>query len=240
MRHEMQTVTSVWAVVPAAGSGRRMAAEVPKQYLTVAGASLLEHTLRALLAAPQIRGVVVVIDPSDRRADQVASLSDPRVFTAAGGDERADSVLAGLEYLKTLARDDDWVLVHDAARPCLPIAVLTGLIIQVLADQRGAILAQPVTDTIKRCSESGLVLDTLDRNHLWRAQTPQMFGVQALREALKAAIQSGVSVTDEAAAMSLAGYPVQIIAGPACNLKVTVPEDLKLAELYLKSLYSEQ
>tara|TARA_B110000503_G_C7080443_1_gene384906 strand:+ start:104 stop:805 length:702 start_codon:yes stop_codon:yes gene_type:complete len=229
-------MTSIWAVVPAAGSGRRMAAEIPKQYLTVAGTSLLEHTMRALLASSQIRGVVVVIDPSDRRADQVASLSDPRVLTAAGGHERADSVLAGLQFLRGVADDDDWVLVHDAARPCLPIAVLTRLVDHVINSDQGAILAQPVTDTIKRCSESGMVLETLDRNTLWRAQTPQMFRFHELRTALAAAVAADEQITDEAAAMSLAGYAVQIVEGPSCNLKVTVPEDLKHAEIYLKSL----
>ncbi|MDB4281926.1 2-C-methyl-D-erythritol 4-phosphate cytidylyltransferase [Paraglaciecola sp.] len=233
-------MTSIWAVVPAAGSGRRMTTEIPKQYLTVSGASLLEHTMRALLASSQIRGVVAVIDPSDRRADQIASLSDPRVFTAAGGAERVDSVLSGLQYLNGVADDDDWVLVHDAARPCLPIAVLTRLIDHVVDTAQGAILAQPITDTIKRCSEAGMVIETLDRNALWRAQTPQMFRLHELRSALSAAIAANEAVTDEAAAMSLAGYAVQIVEGPACNFKVTVSEDLKRAELYLKALEAGQ
>ena len=145
-------------------------------------------------------------------------------------------MLAGLQFLRGVADDDDWVLVHDAARPCLPIAVLTRLVDHVINSDQGAILAQPVTDTIKRCSESGMVLETLDRNTLWRAQTPQMFRFHELRTALAAAVAADEQITDEAAAMSLAGYAVQIVEGPSCNLKVTVPEDLKHAEIYLKSL----
>ena len=114
---------SIWAIVPAAGSGRRMAAETPKQYLLVHGLPILEHTLRALLACPDIRGVVVVLDPSDRRADSVTSLSDPRVFTAPGGAERSDSVLSGLRSLTDYISLGDWALVHDAARPCVSVSV---------------------------------------------------------------------------------------------------------------------
>jgi 2-C-methyl-D-erythritol 4-phosphate cytidylyltransferase len=114
-------MTSVWGVIPAAGSGSRMAAEVPKQYLKIAGTTLLEHTVQALLACPDLRGLVVVLDPSDRRADSVASLSDPRVMRVAGGAERADSVLAGLDRLAEIAGPDDWVLVHDAAGLVCPL-----------------------------------------------------------------------------------------------------------------------
>jgi len=226
---------SLWAIVPAAGSGRRMAAEVPKQYLRIAGQPLLEHTLKALLACPDIRGVVVVLDPSDRRADEVTSLADPRVLRASGGAERVDSVLAGLISLETMAAGDDWVLVHDAARPCLPVADLKRLIDRVAITGIGALLAQPCTDTIKRVDDSMVVQDTLDRADLWRAQTPQMFRLQDLRAALESALSQGAVVTDEASAMERAGYPVEIVEGPACNIKVTVPEDLGMAEYFLNN-----
>lgn len=228
-------MSSLWAVVPAAGSGRRMAAEVPKQYLEIAGIALLEHTLRALLACPQLRGVVVALDPSDRRADGIASLSDARVFRTAGGSERADSVLAGLDHLSTLAADSDWVLVHDAARPCLPVHDLMTLIEQVSSSGTGAILAQRCSDTIKRVGPDGQVVETLDRDTLWRAQTPQMFRLGDLKLALKQALAHDALVTDEASAMELAGFPVAIVEGPACNIKVTVPDDLRIAEHYLKT-----
>ncbi|MEE4204071.1 MAG: 2-C-methyl-D-erythritol 4-phosphate cytidylyltransferase [Halieaceae bacterium] len=228
-------MTSVWGVIPAAGSGSRMAAEVPKQYLEIAGTTLLEHTVQALLACPDLRGLVVVLDPSDRRADSVASLSDPRVMRVAGGAERADSVLAGLDRLAEIAGADDWVLVHDAARPCLPVAVAKTLIDTVLASNEGAILAQRMTDTVKRVNNDGSIVETLDRNALWRAQTPQMFRLEDLRRALREAIDAGVWVTDEAMVMEAAGFPVRVVEGPASNIKVTVPEDLRLAELFLES-----
>lgn len=231
-------MSSVWAVVPAAGSGRRMAAEVPKQYLRIAGTTLLEHTLRALLACPDIRGVVVVLDPTDRRADSVASLSDPRVFTTAGGAERADSVLAGLRFLADYAGESDWALVHDAARPCLPVADIKRLIEQVTRDGIGALLAQRCNDTIKQVNAEGRVETTLDRSVLWRAQTPQMFRLDALRDALQQAVDDSVMITDEASAMERAGHPVAIVEGPDCNLKVTVPDDLRIAEYYLKAAHA--
>ena len=126
-------MNSIWAVVPAAGSGRRLGGEIPKQYLEIAGAPLMEHTLRALLESPDIRGIVVALDPSDRRADAIDSLADVRVQTTPGGAERADSVMAGLELLATPGSEDEWVLVHDAARPCLPLDSLTALIEQARA-----------------------------------------------------------------------------------------------------------
>jgi len=229
-------VSSIWAIVPAAGSGRRMAAEVPKQYLNVAGLPILEHTLRLLLSCPDIRGLVVVLDPSDRRADSLESLSDPRVGRASGGAERADSVLSGLKVLEAEAGWDDWVLVHDAARPCLPLADLKRLIDYVEQHQVGAILAQPSVDTMKRVNGKGRVAKTLDRNKIWRAQTPQMFRLRDLHDALSACLAAGLEITDEANAMELQGHKVQVVEGPACNIKVTVPEDLALAALYLRGV----
>lgn len=228
-------MSSIWAIVPAAGSGRRMAAEIPKQYLSVGGLPILEHTLRALLACSDIRGVVVVLDPSDRRADSLESLSDPRVNRAAGGAERVDSVLAGLKVLMTEASWDDWVLVHDAARPCLPVTDLKRLIKHVEHHNVGAILAQPSVDTIKRVNSKGRVVKTLDRTKLWRAQTPQMFRLRDLHDALVVSLSEGLIVTDEASAMELQGHTVHVVEGPASNIKVTIPEDLELAALYLQS-----
>jgi len=233
-------MSSIWAVVPAAGSGQRMAAEAPKQYLRIAGVSLLEHTLRGLLACSDIRGVVVALDPADRRADAVASLSDPRVTRSQGGTERADSVLAGLESLAAMAGQEDWVLVHDAARPCLPLADLQALIDTVTQSDVGALLAQPVNDTVKRVDTEGRIVETLDRRTLWRAQTPQMFRFTELRSALREALGKGLVVTDEASAMEVAGYPVQVLEGPSCNLKVTVPDDLMLAEHYLRVMAAKR
>jgi len=229
-------VSSVWAVVPAAGSGRRMAAEVPKQYLKLNGVPILEHTLRALLACPDIRGVVVVLDPSDRRADAIASLADPRVSRAAGGAERADSVLAGLQAVATEAGAEDWVLVHDAARPCISVGVLRSLISSCTAAGVGTVMAQASVDTLKRVSEDNRVLETLDRQVIWRAQTPQMFKLLELMSALSTALIDDIAITDESMAMELAGYPVSILEGPSTNIKITLPADLEMAEIILRWL----
>ena len=231
--------TSIWAVVPAAGSGRRMAAEVPKQYLLVNGVPILEQTLRALLACPDIRGLVVVLDPSDRRADTIESLSDPRVFTAAGGIERADSVLSGLKAVAPYAGADDWVLVHDAARPCVSVSVLRELIKHTLKGGIGTVLAQASTDTLKRVSSSNRVKESVDRRVIWRAQTPQMFRLSELETALSSALTDQLPITDESMAMELAGFPVSILEGPSTNIKVTLPVDLEFAEIILRRMAEE-
>ena len=160
-------MNSLWAVVPAAGSGRRLGGDIPKQYREIAGAPLLEHALRALLGSSDVRGVVVALDPSDRRANAVPSLSDVRVQTVPGGGERAHSVLAGLEHLALQAEDNDWVLVHDAARPCLSLDALSALIAEARSLGEGVILASPVADTLKQVNDDGAVTATIDRSTLW-------------------------------------------------------------------------
>jgi 2-C-methyl-D-erythritol 4-phosphate cytidylyltransferase len=233
-------MSSIWAVVPAAGLGRRMAAEVPKQYLQIAGVTLLEHTLRALLDCAQLRGLVVALDPGDRRADGIALLSDPRVMTALGGANRAESVRSGLALLETMAEPDDWVLVHDAARPCLPLEVLMPFIDTITSTAVGGLLAQPCTDTLKQVDGDGIVASTLDRSTIWRAQTPQMFRMGILCSALDQARNAGLRVTDEASAVEAAGHPVQIIEGPASNIKVTVPDDLELVKVHLRRMRQDK
>ena len=224
-----------WAILPAAGIGSRMGGELPKQYLEVAGATLLEHSLHALLACQPITAVVVALHPEDTRAAQLPAFDDRRVQRVVGGEQRSDSVLAGLEALASRAAPDDWVLIHDAARPCLQVEDCIGLISRVIDSGTGGILAEPVVDTVKMAGPDGLVARTLDRTGLWRAQTPQMFRLGELHRALTAARQSGQAVTDEASAMEMAGYPVQLVAGSPNNLKVTVPDDLPLAAWYLQT-----
>lgn len=226
---------SIWAVVPAAGSGRRLGGETPKQYREIAGAPLMEHTLQALLASPDVRGIVVALDPSDRHADAIASLADSRVQTVAGGALRADSVLAGLDLLAKDASDQDWVLVHDAARPCLPIESLTALIDCARARREGAILAAPVSDTLKQVDESARVTRTLDRSTLWKAQTPQLFPLLKLRRSLRQCHEEFGGVTDEAMAMEWAGEPVHVVEGPSSNIKVTVESDLAYVDMILRA-----
>ncbi|QFT23138.1 2-C-methyl-D-erythritol 4-phosphate cytidylyltransferase [Pseudomonas sp. THAF187a] len=225
-----------WLVIPAAGIGARMAADRPKQYLQVAGRSILEHTLQRFLDHPALRGVVVSLAADDPYWPALAVASDPRIRRAAGGRERADSVLAGLETLKNEgAADDDWVLVHDAARPNLALEDLQRLLDSLADDPVGGLLAVPARDTLKRAGADGRVQETVDRSVIWQAYTPQMFRLGALRQALAQALRAQVAITDEASAMEWAGLAPRLVEGRADNLKVTRPEDLQ----YLQVLWSE-
>ena len=226
-------MTRAWAVVPAAGAGRRMGAGVAKQYLPLLGRPLLAHAIEPLLAAPRIEAVVLVVAADDTRWPDAVP-EDSRLLSATGGAERCHSVLSGLARLADRAAPHDWVLVHDAARPCLSHAELEALFAALEGDPVGGLLAVPVADTLKVADEGGRVLRTLPREALWRALTPQMFRYGLLRAALAAAIEAGVLVTDEAAAMERAGHQPALVAGRAANLKVTSPEDLALAEAVLR------
>lgn len=210
-----------------------MGAALPKQYLKVAGATVLEHSLSALLACDFIEKVIVARNPLDKLAASVVALRDPRVLLVEGGEARSDSVLAGLAALQGLAHTDDWVLVHDAARPCIQPDDISALAQQVWRSGVGGILAVPMVDTVKHAGADNIVDQTLPRDELWCAQTPQMFRYELLYNALKSAAQQGLGITDEASAMELCGERVQLVAGSVSNLKVTVPGDLPLVEFYL-------
>jgi 2-C-methyl-D-erythritol 4-phosphate cytidylyltransferase len=222
-----------WAVVPAAGSGSRMDSGLPKQYLEVGGACILEHSVQALLACERIHGVVVALHPEDNRARQLPVFTDKRVQRVTGGEQRSDSVLAALTALLAQGELEDWVLVHDAARPCLQLAELRRLIDRVTATDTGGILAEPMMDTVKQSGANDRVLRTLDRSRLWRAQTPQMFRLGPLYAAIEGSSKHGLEITDESSAMELAGHSVQLVMGSPGNLKVTLPADLELAAWYL-------
>jgi len=225
----------VWAVVPAAGRGARFNAAEPKQYAMLLGAPLVRWTLQSLLDEPRIAGVVVALAPGDARWPALAAQLDlARIVTTVGGDSRQESVLRGLAALAGRAAPDDWVLVHDAARPCLARADLAALIDVLAPGVDGAVLGTPLVDTIKR-EHSGQVADTVDRRGLWRALTPQAFRIAALREALDAAEAEGFTVTDEAQAMERRGAAPRLIAGSPFNIKVTQPEDLDAAARILGS-----
>jgi 2-C-methyl-D-erythritol 4-phosphate cytidylyltransferase len=221
-----------WAVVPAAGSGHRMGGAVAKQYLPLAGRPMLWHALAPLLACERIDAVVLVVAPGDMRWREIVP-QEERLLTACGGARRCLSVRNGLERLGDRAREEDWVLVHDAARPCLSSQELDWLFTALADDPVGGLLAVPLADTLKAQDESGRVARTVPREGLWRAFTPQMFRYGVLTKALAAAIASGVPVTDEAAAIELAGLRPLLVAGRAANLKVTGREDLVLAEAVL-------
>lgn len=220
-----------WIVVPAAGASRRVGGPVPKPYLTLLGRSVLEHSLRALLAHPAIAGGVVVLAADDREWPRQPADLRQRVRATVGGRERCDSVLNGLRALD--AEAEDWVLVHDAARPCLALEDLTRLIDACRDDATGGLLAVPVADTLKRAGEDGRTVETVPRERLWRAQTPQMFRLGALRRALEQALAAGEQPGDEATAMERAGHAPLLVEGSPFNIKITRPADLAFAEAVL-------
>lgn len=224
----------LWFVVPAAGASRRMDGELPKQYREIAGRTLLEHVLATLLGHAAIAGGVVALAAGDAWWDRLPASLRTRVSVAPGGAERFESVLAGLRAL-TQAAPADWVLVHDAARPCLSRGELDRLIGECREDAVGGLLAVPVADTLKRGGDDGRVLGTLPREGVWRAQTPQMFRHGRLVQALEAALAAGEQPTDEAAAIECLGLRPRLVRGSALNVKVTLPEDLAFAEWVLRS-----
>ena len=224
------------AVIPAAGAGSRMGADIPKQYLTLAGQTVLEHSLDVLLACEQIATVVLVLSADDERWPEIMHrYKDSRVETVTGGAERCHSVLNGLEHLAGTAGVDDWVLVHDAARPCVRRQDIEMLMTRLEDHEVGGLLGVPVADTMKQVDSDSMILKTVERDGLWRALTPQMFRLGPLRDALQQAIASGVMVTDDASAMEMAGYRARMVEGQADNIKITRPADLQLAEFYLQS-----
>lgn len=222
-----------WAVVPAAGAGHRMGGVTPKQYLALNGETVLQHTLAALLAGDFIEQIIVAIDGRDRHWETLPAASNPRVHTVIGGVERSDSVRAGLEVLVGTAGADDWVLVHDAARPCLSADALQRLRTELADSSVGGLLALPVAETVKRSDEDLQVAETVDRSDLWLAQTPQMFRFGPLLSALKQAAKAGEFITDESSAMELAGFQPLLVHGDPGNIKITRPGDLAFAKARL-------
>ena len=217
-----------WAVIPAAGVGARMAADRPKQYLQLGGRTILEHSLACFLDHPGLKGLVVSLAEDDPYWPDLASARDPRIQRAPGGAERADSVLNALLHLHAQgAADDDWVLVHDAARPNLARTDLDKLLGELAHDPVGGLLAVPAKDTLKRADAHGRVAETVDRSTIWQAYTPQMFRLGALHRALADSLVADVAITDEASAMEWAGQAPRLIEGRSDNLKVTRPEDLE-------------
>ncbi|ODS62800.1 MAG: 2-C-methyl-D-erythritol 4-phosphate cytidylyltransferase [Arenimonas sp. SCN 70-307] len=222
-----------WAVVAAAGRGTRFGAPLPKQYLPLAGRRVIEHSLRAVLDHPDVDGVVVALAAGDADWPGWRELGGKPVLTCTGGAERADSVLAALHALPASVSEDQWVLVHDAARPCLHRDDLARLLFEGGADPVGALLAAPVRDTLKRADEQGRAAATEPRERLWRALTPQLFRRGSLVRALEAAVRAGVRVTDEAMAIERLGLKPRLVEGRDDNLKITTPADLALAEFIL-------
>ncbi|MFC1748594.1 2-C-methyl-D-erythritol 4-phosphate cytidylyltransferase [Pseudomonadota bacterium] len=222
-----------WAVVPAAGVGKRMGSNIPKQYLELHGRTVIEHTLGRLCAHPNIEAVVVALGDHDEYWQQLAPANADKLLRTDGGEERCHSVHNGLLKLADQAHDDDWVLVHDAARPCLHRKDIDRLIETLANHPVGGLLGVPVADTMKRTAANGEVIDTVSRDNLWRAMTPQMFRYGVLKQALADALDDGFMVTDEASAIEHAGHKPLMVECRADNIKITRPEDLALAEMYL-------
>lgn len=212
-----------------------MQAALPKQYLPLLGRPVILHTLERLCSYPRLQGVIVGIARDDIEWEKIRPVTFPTLLgTAEGGATRAETVSKALAVLAKTAREDDWVMVHDAVRPCIRHSDLDKLIDAVSTGTEGGLLAAPVTDTVKRTDPEGRVIETVPRQNLWRALTPQMFRLGALRAAIERAMADGVDVTDEAAAMERVGVRPTVVEGEADNIKITLPADLVLAELYLK------
>lgn len=227
----------LWAIVPAAGAGRRMqtveAGGMPKQYLCIDGRSILELTLERLAAIPGLSGIVVVLAPKDSWWPELdISLPVPLV-TAVGGQERAHSVLNGLLAIEGSVGGDDWALVHDAVRPCVSLKDIRRLLDLLATGETGGLLAAPVRETLKKVTGEDVVEATVPRENYWLAATPQLFPYGLLRQALERALTDNARVTDEAHAMERQGHRVRIVQGGADNIKITHPEDLLLAEYLL-------
>lgn len=217
--------------MPAAGTGRRFGSALPKQYLPLAGRSVIEHALAPFLADERCLGVIVALDAADRYFSALPVAQEPRLRTVPGGLRRCDSVRNALEAID--AADDAWVLVHDAARPCLAASDLDALLASLAQDPVGGLLAVPLADTLKRAAGAERVLKTPPREGMWRALTPQMFRLGLLREALRNAAESGREPTDEAQAIEWLEFAPKLVPGQASNIKVTVPSDLPLAAAVL-------
>ena len=228
-----------WAIVPAAGAGTRMGANMPKQYLMLGDRTVLQHTLDTLLSCQRLSGVILVLSQADEYWTDIAQrYTQQALETVGGGAERCHSVLNGLDHLATHATEHDWVLVHDAARPCVRAEDIERLMSTLESGTEGGLLGVPVADTMKCVDEALYISATVDRDGLWHAYTPQMFRAGALRMALQQAIDNGHTVTDEAHAMELAGYRPRMVQGSRDNIKITLPSDLPLAAFYLQSRQS--
>jgi 2-C-methyl-D-erythritol 4-phosphate cytidylyltransferase len=225
-----------WAVIPAAGVGQRMGADMPKQYLPLAGRTVIDWSISKLLEHPSVHGVMVALGRDDPYWQHTEYANHPSVERLDGGAERCHSVLNALNALSKKAPPGDWTLVHDAARPCVSTEDISKLIDMVKEKQLvGGLLGMQVRDTMKRTDHLNQVTTTVERDRLWHAFTPQMFMLGELRTALSRALAAGVQITDEASAMEWAGHLPTMVEGRDDNIKITRPADLSLAEFYLQS-----
>ena len=225
---------AIWGIVPAAGLGKRMGASVPKQYLRINGKTVLQHSVERLGRVRALSGLVLVLHPDDETPMSADVPDILPVLIVRGGDERCHSVLNALDTLDSKSASDDWVLVHDAARPCLRPAEVDALVEAVGNHDVGGLLAAPVSDTLKRVNSRGEAVDTVDRSSLYRALTPQIFRFSILRRALQLAVEQGRVVTDDSAAVESLGFSPIVVPGSTDNIKITYESDLFLAELIMQ------
>lgn len=230
-----RAMPGLWAVLPAAGQGRRFGVERPKQYLRIGGRLVIDWTLERLLSVPRIQALVLVLNERDCHWEDSEFAEDPRIHRVAGGQERIDSVEAGLVTVQEQAGSGAWALVHDVARPCVTLDDIQRLISEVAWSPDGGLLASPVRDTMKRAHCDGRIDQTIDRSGLWHALTPQLFPVDALVQALEMTRAAGIETTDEASAMEHCHHRPRLVAGAATNIKLTYPEDLPLVSAILRA-----
>ena len=221
-----------FAIIPAAGIGTRMKSDMPKQYALLADQPMLQRVVNVFSSHPDIEKVIVVLHAKDRWWPSLQLSHPEKVLTAIGGKERVHSVLLGLQFLTDYADKNDFILVHDAARPCLQSKDITYLISELKNHDVGGLLGLPVVDTLKKVNEEDEVEQTISREQLWQAQTPQCFRYHLLRSSIEKALSDDQIVTDESSAIEYAGFQPKMITGSARNLKITFPDDLKLAELF--------
>ncbi len=224
----------LWVVIPAAGSGRRFSQSELKQYQLLDHKTVLEHTVERLNGLA-LAGYVLAIAPDDDVISTLALAAAEKAHFCAGGKERVDSVLNALNHLTQIADANDWVLVHDAARPCVTLDALHALVNKAVETDQAAILAIPVRDTLKLVQTQDLISNTVSRESLWQAQTPQMAKLGVLKQAIEQALQNRQVITDEASALEYAGHPVNVVQGRSDNIKITYPDDLQLARLITRS-----
>ncbi|MEE9326068.1 MAG: 2-C-methyl-D-erythritol 4-phosphate cytidylyltransferase [Cocleimonas sp.] len=227
----------VWVIIPAAGVGKRMKSDTPKQYLKINHKTIIEHTLKRFIKHPKVSGVIVALSSEDEYwNDLKIDHTDKPLYTVEGGEERSDTVMNALEYLLVVEKlpEDSWVMVHDAARPCVSDEDINALLVIRESDCVGGILATPVRDTMKRSQPDSLqIAKTEDRDNLWHALTPQMFRLGELNQALQHCLDKFISISDESSAMEAIGKTPLIVEGSGNNVKITHPEDLQLASWLL-------
>ena len=231
----MSNNNRLWVVIPAAGIGKRMGVDIPKQYITVCDKAIIEHTVEKFTSRNDLQGILVALSNSDQHWSTLELSKNNKITTVTGGEERYKSVYNALCSLKNKAGDDDWILVHDAVRPC----ITTSEIDQFIADLDhlngiGGILALPCFETMKKANTNHEIEETIDRKFIWHAQTPQMFRYKKLFMAIEKIMNENIFITDEAMAMELAGYKPMLIQGTHSNIKITDQNDLKYLESFLR------